>query len=231
VSPDLRLLDWFTPTNYKELDDRDHDINSSGAMLIPGTHEVMGASKEGYLYLINRDNLGHLGNEHAVQVFRTSKTEVNGGGVYWKSAVRGGLIYLWGQDDALHAYAFENGRFDPKPVAIGPHTSAYPGGMLSISANGDKDGVLWANATLTAHGSSHINGPGVLRAYDANDITHELWDSNMNPDHDTPGRVSKNAPPTVVNGKVYLASFGTLPVGTGAIDVYGLLPTSPVAAQ
>jgi hypothetical protein len=28
----------------------------------------------------------------------------------------------------------------------------------------------------------------------------------------------------VVNGKVYLASFGALPVGTGALDVYGLLP-------
>jgi mono/diheme cytochrome c family protein len=228
VGPDLRILDWFTPTNYKELDDRDHDINSSGAMLIPGTREVMGASKEGFLYLVNGDNLGHLGNEHAVQVFRTSKTEVNGGGVYWKSAARGGLVYLWGQDDALHAYAFNDGRFDPKPTAIGPHTSAYPGGILSLSANGGENGVLWANAALTAHGSGHINGPGVLRAYDANDITRELWDSNINPDRDTPGRVSKNAPPTVVNGKVYLASFGTLPVGTGALYVYGLLP-SPAA--
>jgi hypothetical protein len=229
VDPDLRIRDWFTPTNYEELDRKDHDLNSSGAMLIPGTHEVIGAGKEGFLYLINTDQLGHLGDEHAVQTFRTSKTEVNGGAVFWQSAARGGLIYLWGQDDALHAYAFSQGRLDPKPVAIGPQASAYPGGILSLSADGEERGVLWANAALTAHGSGHINGPGVLRAYAANDITHELWDSNMNPDRDTPGRVSKNAPPTVVNGKVYLASFGTLPVGTGALYVYGLLPSPAVS--
>jgi mono/diheme cytochrome c family protein len=224
VSPDLRILDWFTPTDYKILDDKDHDINSSGAMLIPGTHEAMGASKEGFVYLVNDRKLGHLGNEHAVQVFKASKTEINGGGVFWKSRSRGGMIYLWGQDDALHAYAFTHGKFDPNPIGIGRETSAYPGGILAISANGDRDGILWANAALAAHGSGHINGPGVLRAYDANDVTRELWDSNMSPDRDSPGRVSKNAPPTVANGKVYLASFGTLPVGTGALYVFGLLP-------
>jgi len=231
LAPDLRVLNWFTPTDYKVLDDRDHDINSSGAMLIPGSGELMGASKEGFLYLINAGSLGHLGNEHAVQVFRASKTEVNGGGVYWRSAARGEQVYLWGQDDALHVYAFNQGRFDPKPFAIGAQTSAYPGGILAISADGDRDGVLWANAALAAHGSGHINGAGVLRAYDADDVNRELWDSNMNPDRDSPGRVSKNAPPTVVNGKVYLASFGTLPAGTGALYVFGLLPTSAVSGR
>ena len=230
LAPDLRVLDWFTPTDYKVLDDRDHDINSSGAMLIPGSGEVMGASKEGFLYLIDAGSLGHLGNEHAVQVFRTSKTEVNGGAVYWQSAARGGLVYLWGQDDALHAYSFDKGRFDPKPVGIGAQTSAYPGGILAISANGDKGGVLWANAALTAHGSGHINGAGVLRAYDADDVTRELWDSNMDPDRDGPA-TSPECPPTVVNGKVYMASFGTLPIGTGALYVFGLLPSSSAQPQ
>jgi mono/diheme cytochrome c family protein len=225
VGRDLAIRDWFTPSNYEELDRRDHDLNSSGAMLIPGTRELVNASKEGFLYLINADRLGHLGDEHAVQIFRAAKGEVNGGAVFWRSAQRGGLLYLWGQDDALHAYAFSHGRLDPKPVAIGAQTSAYPGGILSLSADGGSNGILWANAALTAHGTSHINGAGVLRAYLADDVTHELWDSAMNPDRDTPGRVSKNAPPTVVNGKVYLASFGALPVGTGALYVYGLLPS------
>lgn len=220
----MRIRDWFTPTNYEELDRRDHDINSSGAMLLPGTHEVMCVSKEGFIYLGDTANLGHLGNEHAVQVFKASKGEVNGGGVYWRSAAQGGQVYLWGQDDALHVFAFDRGRFNPKPVAVGTETSAYPGGILALSASGNRNGVLWANAALAEHGNSHINGAGVLRAYDANDITHELWDSNMDPARDTAGRVSKNAAPTVANGKVYLASFGALPVGTGALDVYGLLP-------
>ncbi len=230
VSSDLHILDWFTPTNFPELDKRDADLNSSGAMLLPGAHRVVGAGKQGIVYLVDTENFGHLGDEHAVQHFPGGKGQINVGAVYWKSAKLGGLVYLWGQDDALHAYTFADGRFNPEPVAIGRATSAYPGGILSLSANGDTDGVLWANAALAEHGNGHINGAAVLRAYDANDITHELWNSNLAPDRDTPGRVSKNAPPTVVNGKVYLASFGTMPVGTGALYVYGLLP-KPAAAK
>jgi mono/diheme cytochrome c family protein len=224
VSADLRILDWFTPSNYEELDKRDADLNSSGAMLIPGTHEVMGVGKQGIVYVVDTENLGHLGDEHALQRFPGAKGEVNVGAVYWRSAERGALVYIWGQDDALHAYSLKDGRFNPEPVAVGAATSAYPGGILSLSASGDTNGILWANAALGARGNDHINGPAVLRAYDANDVTRELWDSNMNPDRDNPGRVSKNAPPTVVNGKVYLASFGAMPVGTGALSVYGLLP-------
>jgi cytochrome c553 len=225
VSADLRVLDWFTPSNYEELDKRDADLNSSGAMLIPGTNEVMGVGKQGIVYVVDKDHLGHLGDEHALQRFRAARGEVNVGAVYWKSRVGGALVYIWGQDDALHAYTLKDGRFNPEPVAVGAATSAYPGGILSLSANGDTDGILWANAALGARGNDHINGPAVLRAYDARDITHELWDSSMAPDRDNPGRVSKNAPPTVVNGKVYLASFGAMPVGTGALCVYGLLPS------
>ena len=228
VSPDLRVLDWFTPTNYAQLNKRDADLNSSGAMLIPGSHRVMGAGKQGIIYLVDTDHFGHLGDEHAVQRFQAAKGELHVGAVYWRRATRGGLVFSWGQNDALHAYAFADGRFNPVPLAVGAATSAYPGGILSLSANGDTNGIVWANASLEQQGNSRIFGPGVLRAYDANDITHELWNSNLVSNRDTPGRFSKNAPPTVVNGKVYLASFGTLPVGTGALYVYGLLPDPSV---
>ncbi len=224
VDPELRVLDWFTPTNFLELDKRDHDLNSTGAMLVPGTHEVIGAGKEGFAYVIDTRHFGHLGDAHALQKFRAAKGEINVGAVYWRSAERGGLVYLWGQDDALHVFSEKDGHFDPQPLYVGSETSAYPGGILSISANGDRDGLLWVNAASTPHGNGHVNGPGVLRVYDANDVRHELWDSNLDPEHDRLGRISKNAPPTVVNGKVYLASFGTLPVGTGSLYVYGLLP-------
>src|SRR6185312_17184487 len=37
LSPDLKLLDWFTPPNHDYLDSIDADVDSSGATLIPGT--------------------------------------------------------------------------------------------------------------------------------------------------------------------------------------------------
>jgi hypothetical protein len=95
--------------------------------------------------------------------------------------------------------------------------------MLSLSANGDKDGILWAAIHATGD-SWHESRPGVLHAYDADDIRHELWNSLENPTRDDCGEYSKMAPPTIANGHVYLASFGSENVGTGQFCVYGLLP-------
>ena len=93
-----------------------------------------------------------------------------------------------------------------------------------MSPNGDKDGILWA--AIHASGDSwHESRPGVLHAYDADDISHELWNSLENPERDDCNNYSKMAPPTVANGKVYLASFGKENIGTGQLCVYGLLPS------
>ena len=99
----------------------------------------------------------------------------------------------------------------------------HPGAMLSLSANGSKDGILWAAIHATGD-SWHESRPGILHAYEADDINHELWNSLENPTRDNCGNFSKMAPPTIANGKVYLASFGTENIGSGQFCVYGLLP-------
>jgi hypothetical protein len=96
--------------------------------------------------------------------------------------------------------------------------------MLSLSANADKDGILWAAIHATGD-SWNESRPGVLHAYDADDINRELWNSLQNPGRDDCNNYSKMAPPTIANGKVYLASFGTENTGTGQMCVYGLLPS------
>jgi hypothetical protein len=98
--------------------------------------------------------------------------------------------------------------------------------MMALSANGGKDGILWAS--IHASGDSwHASMPGILHAYDADDIRHELWNSLQVPTRDDCNEYSKMAPPTVANGKVYLASFGTQNTGTGQFCVYGLLADGP----
>lgn len=226
LDPHLHLLDWFTPTNHFQLDKEDNDLNSSGAVLIPGTHLVVGGGKEGVLYVVDTANFGHLGDEHAVQHFPATSSHLHSM-VYWNSAKNGNLLYLWGQRDRARAYRFSGSKFDETPFMIRPDINdGHPGAMLSLSANGNKDGILWAAIHATGD-SWHESRPGILHAYDADDINHELWNSLQNPARDDCNNYSKMSPPTVANGKVYLASFGTANVGTGQLCVYGLLPGGP----
>lgn len=98
---------------------------------------------------------------------------------------------------------------------------AMPGGAISISANGGKagTGIVWASHPHGLVPKSNVDANqhvvrGILRAYNAENLSKELWNSEMNP-NDSIGNFAKFNPPTVANGKVYLASFGrgTIPSG------------------
>jgi hypothetical protein len=222
-SPDLRLLDWFTPTNHFKLDSTDMDLNSSGATLIPGTHLVLGGGKEGVMYLLDTRNFGHLGDEHAQQHFQATASHLHSL-VYWNSAEQGPMLYVWGQRDKTKVYKFESQKLIETPATErDTPNEGHPGAMLSLSANGNRDGILWAAIHATGD-SWDESRPGILHAFNANDIRRELWNSLEIPARDDCGEYSKMAPPTIANGRVYLPSFGTQNVGTGQFCVYGLLP-------
>lgn len=225
----LNLLDWFTPTNHLALDSKDDDMNSSGPMLVPGTDLVMDGGKGGVLYLVNGKHMGHLGDENAVQSFPVSTSHIHSI-AYWKSAQNGPMIYMWGQKDQLRVYKFKGGKLETTPFIILPEVNGgHPGAMVSISANGNKDGILWT--ALQASGDAwHESRPGILRAYDADDVHRELWNSLQNATRDDCNNYSKMAPPTIANGKVYLASFGTENIGAGQVCVYGLMPNGDAPA-
>jgi outer membrane protein assembly factor BamB len=237
LTPKLKLLDWFTPTNHSALDERDDDLDSSGATLIPDTHLVLGGGKQGVLYVLDTQNLGHLGDEHALEHFRATVSHMHSL-VYWQSAKEGRLLYVWGQRDKAKVYKFAGDKLRDTPFITGDlPNEGHPGAMLSLSANGDKDGILWAAIHATGD-SWHESRPGILHAYDADNIRHELWNSLQIPKRDDCGEYSKMAPPTIANGRVYLASFGLENVGTGQFCVYGLLSnnkamklTAPIGAK
>lgn len=229
LNPQLKLLDWFTPTNHFELDAKDLDLDSSGATLIPGTNLVLGGGKEGVLYVLDKRHLGHLGDENALQHFQAGKSHLHSF-VYWKSDRKGSMLYLWGQIDRLKVFGLTGDKVTATPVMTRPEVNqGHPGAMLSISANGGKEGILWAAIHATGD-SWHESRPGILHAYDADDVSHELWNSLEDAKRDDCNNYSKMAPPTIANGKVYLASFGTENVGTGQMCVYGLLPDGPAPA-
>jgi len=208
LSPSLSVLDWVAPSNEGSLSGSDTDFNSSGPMVVPGTNLVTSASKEGAVYVANTSSLGHLGG--FAQRFSVSSSEVHTSLVYWDSAAVGPLVYVWGTGGHLQAHRVSPSGITTTAQASGPESLGSPRtvSMISLSANGNTDGILWADAL------------GTLRAYDATNVSHELYNSAQNSTRDSCGSFSKNAPPTIANGKVYMASF------SGHFCVYGLMVQS-----
>jgi outer membrane protein assembly factor BamB len=238
LNPQLKVVDWFTPSNYAKLSREDIDLGSSGPMLLPDSDQIVGGGKQGRFYLLDRNNLGKLQPKHsalpALQEFRVSDHwslnwmswlipvfgyhHIRGGPVYWKSAQSGPLVFVWPEESALKGYQYDPVmHFRTKPAATGPKAPrGMPGGFLSISANGNQSGLLWATTPFNQDALADVVR-GVLRVFDANTL-EQLWSTDKN----TPGDIfsfAKFCPPTIANGKVYLATF------SDKLNVYGLVST------
>lgn len=220
----LSIADWFTPAYWSTMNDVDMEVGTSGAILIPGTDLVAGGGKLGFLYLLHRSGMGGLTptDSPIVQKFQA----VNFGFfsiAFWNNS-NTPTVYVSGWNDVLKAYRMVNGQFDTTPASqtSSVYANPYPG--MAISANGGKDGtgILW----VTTSDQTGQPVPGTLHAFDASDLSRELWNSDMNPARDQLGNLAKFATPTVVDGKVYVPTF------SNQLAVYGLLPVSgPVAPQ
>jgi hypothetical protein len=138
--------------------------------------------------------------------------EIKGGPVYWnRSGGVGPWMYVWSDGcDFLKAFHFNGTTFDAaiasKSRLVSPCGDS--GGVLTLSANGSTagSGIIWSSMPLMDDADKGVH-QGVLRAINGDDLTQELWNSNMNSAHDNSGNWPKFSPPTVVNGRVYLASF------------------------
>ncbi len=175
------------------------------------------------------------------------------------------FVYVMGEEDHLKQYRLipdtgGNGwKFESDvpfkissevaPYAGYPNAPVYsptraeptwmPGGFLTLSADAGNDGtgILWVNMPFDSNGNHQVVR-GVLRAFDASDVSKgEIWDSqNTGRNNDILGQFAKYCPPTVANGKVYVATFQQetiLANGThikpaigdqAALVIYGLLP-------
>ena len=227
----LAVQDYFTPYNQESLNDNDQDTGASGPLLIPGTNLLLGGGKNGWLYLTQMNKMGHYqstSDSQIVQSFQITRGNCHGSAVYWNGP-SGPQVYIWPEYAHLMAFRLSGGKLDPTPASQSAVAvpDGMPGAFLSVSANGSQagTGIVWSSAPYDAN-ANWVTVPGVLRAYDASDLSHELWDSKMNPVRDDAGMFAKFCAPTVMNGKVYLATF------SDQLQVYGLLgDTVPAIRQ
>jgi hypothetical protein len=223
LSPTLAVDDWFTPWNQADLLD-DQDLGSTGLMLIPGPHLLVSGDKQGWLYLLRQDAMGHYnrhGDTQIVQRFQATKGPMHGGTVFWDGP-SGAQVYVWSSNDGLKAFRLSGGIFQTTPASQSTLTippNGFPGGMLALSANGRAagSGIVWALCPYSGDASTGT-ASGILRAFDASDVSKELWNSRQDASRDDVGTFAKFNTPTIANGKVYVPTF------SGYLAVYGLLP-------
>jgi uncharacterized protein (TIGR03437 family) len=212
---DLSLLDWYTPDNWEALGDDDEDLGSAGAILLPGTNQILAAGKSGDLLLVNADSMGHVGgmNSATVQSIPASTDGIFGFALWNRSD--GPVLYVQSSWEPLRAFQITGGHIDAtmlSETATG-NPSLFSGVALSADSGRDGTAIVWL--TTGEWGARGI--PGSLRAFNATDLSKELWNSNLVPDRDTLGRYAKFVAPTVVNGRVYVPTF------SNQLVVYGLL--------
>jgi hypothetical protein len=214
----LPLADWFTPYNQARLSKYDIDLGSGGVLLLPDQgagaphqHLLIQVGKQGSIYLIDRDKMGHFNAKDNSQIVQYMEKAI--GGLWATPAWWNNNVYFSGTSDVLRQYTFNSttGLLSISAAAVSPAPFGYPGSTPSISANGTTDAILWALQT-----DDFGKGSAILHAYDATNIGTELYNSGQSGSRDDPGGAVKFSVPTVANGKVYVPASNRL-------SVYGLL--------
>lgn len=219
----LEVSSYFTPNNYQYLNDNDLDYGTPGAFLIPNSSYYLTGVKDGTIFLLNKDNMGgYQSSANLVQQSLTLGSNVNlhCQPAYFRGATKE-FVYIWSENDPLRAIPFNRASNlldqSGQIVSSSSGPTGQNGAVLSVSSNGSLDGtaIVWASHAFNAD-AGHAVTPGILRAFDANDVTKELWDNLQNAAQDGAGSYAKFAAPTIANGHVYLPTF------SNQVVVYGL---------
>jgi hypothetical protein len=212
----VKVLDYFTPSNYADLNAADMELGSGGVMLLPDqattpNQLLVTGGKDASFYMADRGSLGkfHQDSNQVQQSFQLTQSIVSTP-AYWN-----GRLYLQAAYDFLRSYDLNNGMLVPASASTVP--ALYGGASPEVSANGNSNGIVWV--VHTNSGVQPQQG-AILRAYDASDLSQELYDSAQAGTRDLPAadQGTHFTVPTVFNGKVYMTSGNEL-------DIFGLLGT------
>ena len=214
---DLSVSDYFQPDDASYLAANDADLGSGSPVLMPdnpsGTpYEIIGGGKDGKIFVVNRENMGSFSpsTNNVIQTVQTGVHQFDNifsTPVYWN-----GFLYIHCEGDVLHQFSWSNGLLSDQPVKNGSPVLNVHGATASLSANGTNAGIIWE-----IDNSNHVSGGvAILRAYDATDVSNELYDSTQAGSRDTAGTALKFTVPTIAGGKVFVGTSNEL-------DIYGLL--------
>jgi hypothetical protein len=210
----LSVSDYFTPCDQQTLETAGQDVGASAPVLLPDSPSqpnlLIGGSKNGSLYVVNRDNLGKFDTACPDSSTRVQTIPVGAGPIMSTPLFWNNSVYVAAGNGNLKSFPLAGGVLSSTPTSQSTEPLGPQGATPVISSNGTNNAILW----LIDSSGALTNMPAVLRAYDPNNLSNEIYNSAIIPSR---GLAVKFTVPTVANGKVY--------VGTQTqVDVYGLLP-------
>ena len=215
------VLDWFTPYNQNCLNRHDLDLGSGGPALLPDSFStrqmLVVGSKEGRLYVVDRNAMGHFRSDADTQIIDwelindvacdlttgSAPSDATTRRIYSTPGFFNGAVYVAPANGPIERYTIDmNGQLTLTSKSGVSLQSR--GAVPVVSANGLSNGILWtAEFATDTHGT-------ILRAFDAADISKQLYASTSTAD--SIGRGVVFTLPVVINGKVYVASQKKLTV-------------------
>lgn len=217
--------DYFTPSDQDCRYAHGLDYGSAGPLILPpqggATPNLIFTMGKAVRtceptftgYVINRDNMGHVGGQVSLPVAPNGGAEQSP--AYWASPTRQ-YIYNGGNGDNLRAFTVSSTGVSNSGV-LQTEMVFEEGTSPVVSANGTSNGIVWALEYLDDPDQQPAFKPFVLHAFDANTLAELYNSAQATQARDTTGPAVKFQVPMVANGKVY--------VGTSVeLDVYGLCP-------
>jgi hypothetical protein len=215
------VSDYFTPSDQPTLLAQDIDLGSGGVLIPPDPPHLpsvlVACGKDGNVLLVNRNNMGRFtpgGPDKLVQfppvqlrpgAQITDLSGVWGGPAYYNNGQQQ-FVYYCGSGGQLKAYLFLGSALSLSKIGSNPNQSpdTFPGEggttpNVSSNLQMPATAVVWAIAR---------QNPLRLQAFDATNLRVKLFDGNAGPWNSGGAFIE----PTVVNGKVYVASSEQLRV-------------------
>jgi hypothetical protein len=220
----LAITDFFAPCDQAALASAGQDLGSSAPFLLPAfagppSHPnlILGASANGSMYVLDRDALGGYSggfcpdnSPRPLQVIPIHDGPILSTPLFWNNGA-----FVAAGNGKLKYFPLTSGALAQSPLtAQSPESLGTQGATPALSSNGTSNAIVWLVDSSGAQAAP--NTPAILRAYDANNLSNEIYNSAIAPGRDSAGLALDATVPTVANGKVYIGTQGEL-------DVYGLL--------